>query len=127
MTSACCSCDIDELSAAAATPACFSASTWSRIRAISGEITTPDAMPAHRGNLVAHRFARAGREQHDGVAAAGDVAHHGFLLAAEGRVAEDVMEDRGGIAALGGGEEVHESGLTTGGVGVEPGARVLVL
>ena len=52
-----------------------------------------DAVPQQRGNLVAQRFSAAGRHQHQRVAARRDVLDDGLLLVAEGRVAENVVED----------------------------------
>ena len=58
-----------ELRKAARTPTAASASTWSCMRAIRGEMTTP--VPAHqRGNLVAQGLAAAGGHEHERVAAA---------------------------------------------------------
>ena len=57
-----------------------------------------DAGPAESRNLIAHRLAGAGGEQHDGVAAVDDVADHILLLAAKRGVAEDVAQHRQGIA-----------------------------
>ena len=54
----------------------------------------PDAVAQQRGNLVAERLAAAGRHQDQRVAAAGDVLDDLGLVTAEGRVAEDLFEDR---------------------------------
>ncbi|GAB1411428.1 hypothetical protein MASR1M97_01640 [Candidatus Desulfobacillus denitrificans] len=51
------------------------------------------ARPQQGRDLVAQRLAAAGGHQHQGVAAAGDLFDDLGLLAAEGRVAEDLVED----------------------------------
>ena len=81
-----------ELRNAARTPTRFSASTWSCISAISGEIDDAGARAHQRGDLVAQRLAAAGGHQHEGVAAAHDVVDDLGLLAAEVVVAEDAVE-----------------------------------
>ena len=77
-----------ELRKPARTPSARSASTWSCISAISGEMTTPVPRPDQRRDLVAQRLAAAGRHQHQRVAAADDVLDDLLLAAAEGVVAE---------------------------------------
>ena len=58
----------------------------------------PGAVAHDRRHLVAQALAAAGRHQHERVAAADDVLDDLFLRAAEGGVAEDLVEDpaRGG-------------------------------
>ena len=81
-----------ELRKPARTPSAASASTWSCISAISGEITTPVPGADQRRDLVAQRLAAAGRHQHQGVAAGDDVVDDRLLVAAERVVAEDALE-----------------------------------
>ena len=74
----------------------FSAPTWSCISAISGSRRWPrrDRGGAHdRRHLVAQTLAAAGGHQHQGVAAGAEVVDDGRLLAAESRVAEDLVQD----------------------------------
>jgi len=51
------------------------------------------ARPQQRGNLVAQRFAAAGRHQHQRVAARRDMLDDGLLFAAKGGIAEDIAQD----------------------------------
>ena len=53
-----------------------------------------------RRNLVAEALAAAGRHQHQGVAATGNVGNDFGLLAAEGGVAENIAQDVEGAAVL---------------------------
>ena len=53
----------------AATPAAWSASTWSFISAISGETTTVRPGRASAGKLEAERFAAAGGQQGEDILA----------------------------------------------------------
>ena len=52
-----------------------------------------DALPQQRGELVAQGFSAAGRHQHQRVATRRDMLDDGLLFVAEGRVAENVVED----------------------------------
>ena len=51
-----------------------------------------DAVSAQRRDLVADRFAGAGRKQHHRIAALDDVVDHRLLLAAEFGMAEDLVQ-----------------------------------
>ena len=82
-----------ELRNPARTPSAVSASTWSCISAMSGEMTTPVPVPDQRGDLVAQRLAAAGRHEHERVAAAGDVVDDLPLPAPERLVPEDPPQD----------------------------------
>ena len=68
------------------------------------------AVAHQRRDLIAERFAAAGRHQHERVSAVGDVADDFFLGAAEFGVAEDGGEDREG----GGGELRFHGGQDSG-------------
>ena len=81
-----------ELRNPARTPSARSASTWSCISAISGEIDHAGAGPHQRGDLVAQRLAAAGGHQHQRVAAADQVLDHILLVTAERVVAEHAVQ-----------------------------------
>jgi hypothetical protein len=56
-----------------------------------------EARPHQRRHLVAQRLAAAGRHQHQRVAAGNHLGHDLGLLAAEGGIAEDVVQDCKGV------------------------------
>ena len=59
------------------------------------------ALPHDGRNLVAERLAAAGRHQHQRIVALADAFDDGLLLAAKGRVAEDLLEHLQGGGGLG--------------------------
>ena len=87
-----------ELRKPARTPSARSASTWSCISAISGEIDDAGARPDQRRDLVAQRLAAAGRHEHERVAAADDVLDDLPLAAPERVVAEDPAQHLARVA-----------------------------
>ncbi|CAM5509899.1 hypothetical protein SVIOM74S_10189 [Streptomyces violarus] len=85
----------------ARTPSARSAFTWSCIKAMSGETTTPVPGLTRDGTLIAEGLAGAGRHEHDRVAARDHVLDDRFLLAAEGLVSEDPVQRGQRLARLG--------------------------
>ena len=90
-----------ESSRAAATPACFSASTWSLISAISGETTSARPGAEQRRDLVADALAAAGRQHRQGVAPGQHLGDHAGLQAAEVGMAEDAAQNLAGVIEVG--------------------------
>jgi len=71
------------------------------------------AFAAERRDLVAERLARARRQQHHGVAAPDEVPDDLFLLAAEGRQAEDLLQHPFGIGRSAGRQRLEIGHETT--------------
>ena len=81
-----------ELRKAALTPSKSNASTWSCISAIQRRNHDARTRAQQRGNLVAQRFAAAGRHQHQRISTRNDMFDDRLLFAAIGGVTEHVMQ-----------------------------------